>query len=175
MSEADLIAPHLEADERILWSQRAPQRAVIRGNVWPIGFMIVWLICIGAWAIATVHAVIESGGRNIFGLALAALAVGMFLYGLYFGAPFLLNCFGPTYYALTNRRVIRVARGLSWEHEPEEFAHMQRLNARDGAATILFDYGPSGRRGSGFRGRLFGIADPIRVERLIRATLFPLR
>lgn len=175
---AAVIAPHLEAHERVLWSQRAPLLGNLFGALFHLVFCMVWAGFAWTWTALAAMAIIPAlifawrgwevliaplflgiGGLfSVIGLAILVSAIGDLL------------LVGRHAYALTSLRVLVIAGRTASSFGPEAFRQTATTGS-GGRGDILFGWSAATRGGGGFTQSLRGVREPREVERAIRHVL----
>ncbi len=176
----DPIARELAPDEQIIWRESPPPRALTRSRIYVILGLLIFFtpsaaVAIGS-ALAAVRrqwtmAAIEEESGLILALGISSLFAILLGYVLVLAIRELFEKTGP-HYALTNRRLIVVARNSVTSHGPNAFAELSNNEETNERGTISFTSGPlyGWEDDPTYSDELLGVAKPAEIERLIRQT-----
>jgi hypothetical protein len=160
---SDVLEPHLVHDERVLWVGRPDaSRYLTKSDVFAVPFSLMW----GAFAIFWEISAIASGAPFFFYLwGVPFVAIGLYMIvGRFF---YRTRVKRRTWYAVTNRRVLKIERRSSGDAVEAMFLDavpsLNREVRSDGSGTIVFGNAPRWQAAignSGLPGFFQGNAQP---------------
>jgi hypothetical protein len=136
---ADLFRPHLEADERLVWTGQPKQGVVFTGmDVIALPFGIIWLLLALVFEAMAIFGDEDGASWVFIAIGLPFVYIGMQMAFIRFFMD--KNRRAKTFYAVTDKRAIVIEAYTP----PRIFTYAQsdlfdlRINRRNGNADVLF-------------------------------------